>query len=179
MAIIVYLEAQECQAKSTGDDKLHARFQLIIQFFIIHYQRNKHCIDNEVLVERLPIAHLDSCTEAAAIGHEVIQGIKQSGDGEKQHQQCSAQHRQPWEHFGQQADTDNKLSQNHQHGQHQGKIVQPSHAIDGQIIKHLVFRAQRVDTLGETAENEQGAHQKTANSQCPRTVFFAEHQGSQ
>ena len=85
MTVVVNLESQESRGKETSNEELGYQSKPVFQLLVIDYQRHKHSIDDKVLIECLPVAHLDGRTKAATVGHEVVQGIEKRSEGEKQH----------------------------------------------------------------------------------------------
>ena len=72
MTVVVNLKSQEQASKEDTYKKLHRNSNRVPQVLVVQNQRHQHRIDDQVLVEGLPVAHLDGRTEAATVRHQVI-----------------------------------------------------------------------------------------------------------
>ena len=125
----------------------------------IQYQGQQYSVDDQVFVKRLPVGHLDRCTKTSAVGNHVVERVEEGHRGEEQHEGRSTYGGDLGTHVGEQADADEELREDHQHGQYQGCTVEPFDMVGRKVVEHLVFRAQGVYSLGETAKNEKAADQ--------------------
>ena len=172
MAVVIDLEAGEQQRVGQSDEELYPGLESAFQRFNVQYQGQKHCIDDEVFVKRLPVGHLDRGAEAAAVGHHVVERVEERHRGEEGHEHCSSDGGYFWTHVGQKADTYEELCQYHQHCQHHGGFIEPFDVIGCEVVEHLIFRSQGVDSFGEAAEDEESSDQHTTYGQRLFFVVF-------